>query len=234
MNEIAHNIISTGSQGNAVVLNDYILIDCGVSFKALKDVYKQLQIVLLTHEHGDHFNKTTIKRLAKERPTLRFGCCEWLVPFLLKCNVSKRNIDVYRIGKTYDYGVFKVSPIKLYHNVQNCGYRLFFGEKKVLYATDTEHLQGITAKDYDLYLIEANYTEEDLEERIIAKTAAGQYCYELNVANRHLSHEQASEFLLQNMGKNSEYVFLHGHKEKSEKVKEWEYIDDSNGKNSRL
>lgn len=226
MSGITYNIISTGSQGNAVVLNNHILIDCGVTFKALKDVYKDLQIVLLTHEHGDHINKATIKRLAQERPTLRFGCCEWLIPILLECNVTKCYIDVFEIGKIYDYKAFKVSPIKLYHNVKNCGYRLFFGAEKAIYATDTAHLDGITAKDYDLYLIEANYTEDDLQERINAKMETGQYCYELNVANRHLSHEQASEFLLKNMGKHSEYVFLHGHKEKPEKVNDWGYADD--------
>ena len=219
-----YNIISTGSQGNAVVVNDCILIDCGVSFKALKNIHKDLKIVLLTHSHIDHFNGKTIKRLVDERPTIRIGCCNWLVKALVDIGIPKQNIDVYKIGKIYDYGVFKLSPIKLYHNVENCGYRLFFGKEKAIYATDTGHLNGITAKDYDLYLIEANYTEEDLEERIIAKTAAGQYCYELNVAERHLSHEQASQFLLENMGKNSQYVFLHGHKDKK-KVDDWEYHD---------
>lgn len=211
-----YNIISTGSQGNAVVLNDYILIDCGVSFKALKDVYKQLKIVLLTHLHTDHFNKTTIKQLAKERPTLRFACCEWLVSDLLDCNVSQRNIDVLEIGKIYDYRAFKVSPIKLYHDVKNAGFRVFIGSEKAIYATDTKHLDGITAKGYDLYLIEANYTEDDLQERINAKMETGQYCYELNVASRHLSHEQASAFLLENMGEHSEYAFLHGHIERGD------------------
>ena len=61
---INYNIISTGSKGNAVVLNGVILVDCGVSFKALNDVYKDLQIVLLTHEHTDHINKTTLKELS--------------------------------------------------------------------------------------------------------------------------------------------------------------------------
>ena len=208
-----------------MILNNSIAVDMGVTFKALNDVYKKLLIVLLTHEHTDHLNKTTIKRLAQERPTLRFGCCEWLVNDLVKAGVSKHNIDVFEIGKMYDYGVFKVSPIKLYHNVDNCGYRVFMGGKKALYATDTEHMQGIKAKDYDLYMIEANYTEEDLQERINAKLEAGQYCYELNVAGRHLSHEQASDFLFANMGKNSKYVFLHGHKEKGAKVQDWGYAD---------
>lgn len=117
-----------------------------------------------------------------------------------------------------------MSPIKLYHNVENCGYRLFVGQEKAIYATDTGHLQGITAKDYSLYLIEANYTEDDLEQRIREKTATGQYCYELNVAERHLSYEQASEWLLANMGQKSEYCFLHQHKDKR-KPQEWEYTD---------
>lgn len=219
-----YNIISTGSQGNAVVVNNNILIDVGVSFKALKDVYKDLQIVLLTHIHTDHFNGKTIKRLADERPTIRIGCCEWLVNDLVEAGVPKQQIDVFEIGKIYDYKAFKVSPIKLYHNVQNCGYRVLANGEKAIYATDTEHLQGITAKDYDLYMIEANYTDEDLQERINAKLEAGEYSYELNVASRHLSHEQASEWLMENMSVKSEYVFLHGHKDKK-KSQEWEYAD---------
>lgn len=86
-------------------------------------------------------------------------------------------------------------------------------------------MRGIVAKDYSLYLIESNYQEDDLEQRIIEKTAAGQYCYELNVASRHLSHEECSEWLMQNMGQKSEYVLLHQHKSK-EKPKEWEYADE--------
>ena len=207
-----------------MIINRFIAVDMGVSFKALKDVYKDLRIVLLTHEHNDHVKKATIKRLAFERPTLRWACCEWLVPILLDCNVSERNIDVLEIGKMYDYKAFKVSPIKLFHDVPNCGYRLYFEDKKVIYATDTEHLEGITAKDYDLYMIEANYTEEDLQRRIEAKKATGEYSYEQNCALRHLSHEQASEFLLANMGEHSDYVFLHQHQSK-QKSNDWDYAE---------
>ena len=171
-----YNIIATGSTGNAVVLNNCILIDCGVTFKALKKVYKDLKIVLLTHCHTDHINPTTIKTLARERPTLRFACCEWLVKDLVDCNVATRNIDVLEIGKMYDYGLFKVSQFKLYHDVKNCGYRVFFGDKKAMYATDTRSLEGITAKGYDLYMIEANYEDDELQERIQAKLGTGEYC----------------------------------------------------------
>ena len=47
-----YEIIASSSAGNAVVLNKNILIDVGVSFKALKNVYRNLSLVLLTHIHS--------------------------------------------------------------------------------------------------------------------------------------------------------------------------------------
>lgn len=115
-----YRIISSCSMGNATIIRDSILLDCGVSFKKLEGYYKKLKIVLLTHSHSDHFKRETIKKLAKERPTLRFACCEWLLQPLLDCGVSKTNIDILQIGTKYDYKLFKVIPIKLYHDVPQC------------------------------------------------------------------------------------------------------------------
>lgn len=209
-----YNIISSCSKGNATVIRDIILIDCGISFKQLIKVYKNIKIVLLTHIHRDHFDKITIKRLAEERPTLRFACCEWLQNELIKCGVDKRNIDVLEIGKKYDYKLFKIVPIKLYHDVPQCGYRVLFKDYKVIYATDTKTLDGISAKNYDLYLIEANYTKEEMEERIRIKQEQYKYAYEFRAKVNHLSKEKADKFLLENMGGNSKYVYMHQHIEK--------------------
>lgn len=209
-----YNIISSCSKGNATVIRDIILIDCGVSFKQLIKVYKNLKIVLLTHIHRDHFNNVTIKKLAEERPTLRFACCKWLFEELIKCGVDKRNIDVLEIGKKYDYKLFKIVPIRLYHDVPQCGYRVLFEDYKVIYATDTKTLDGISAKKYDLYLIEANYTKEEMEERIRIKQEQYKYAYEFRAKENHLSKEETDQFLLENMGENSRYVYMHQHIEK--------------------
>lgn len=206
-----YKIISTGSKGNAVIINNIVMIDCGVSYKALREVWRGLKLVLLTHIHGDHFKKTTIKRLAKERPTLRFACCEWLKAPLTECGV--KNIDVLEPGKKYDYGTFKVSPFELYHDVPNCGYRLYFGNEKALYATDTSTMDGIQAGNYDLYFIECNYEDEELIERIHKKEREGKFSYEKSVPGRHLSKRQCNEFLYNNMGYKSKYIYLHEHKE---------------------
>lgn len=209
-----YDIISTGSKGNAVVIND-ILIDCGVPFKALSSVYKHIKLVLLTHQHSDHFRPSTVKRLAAERPTLRFGCCEWLVKMLLGCGVSKSNIDVLKIGVRYDYGKFAVVPVKLYHDVPNCGYRLYFGRTRVFYATDTRTLEGIDAKGYDYYFVEANYITDEMRERIKAKQENDEYAYEIRAMNEHLSKEDAEAWIYRNMTQKGKYIFLHGHIDES-------------------
>ena len=208
------NIISTGSKGNAVVINDHILIDCGVPFKALEPVKKDLRLVLLTHIHGDHLNPRTVRALSKERPALRWGCCEWMVKPLLDAGVDKRQIDVLdpAIPAFEMYGnLCSIRPVMLTHNVPNCGYHILSNGERLFYATDTGTLDGIEARCYDLYMVEANHTRADLEARMEAKRAAGEFSYEWAAAQNHLSKEQAEEWLYQQMGPNSRYVFLHQH-----------------------
>lgn len=224
-----YNIISTGSKGNAVVIGGIILIDCGVPFSALKGVYKDIKLVLLTHIHSDHFVPSTIKLLHERRPSLRFACCKWLVSDLIKAGVCKYNIDVLEIGVMYDYGAFKVSPVRLYHNVPNAGYRLYFGTKKVFYATDTSTLDGISAKNYDLYMVEANYDPKRIIQDINEKKLKGEYAYEMNVLKNHLSVDDCNEFIKRNMGSNSEYVYLHQHK-----YSEGDDVGDNIGNNNRI
>ena len=139
---------------------------------------------------------------------------------LVEAGVPKHSIDVYEIDKVYDYGAFKISPVRLCHDVPQCGYRIFIGNEKALYATDTANLDGIEASDYDLYLIEGNYGEAEIQDRIEEKRLSGEYCYEQRVIHTHLSKEQAEEFLLENMGENSHYEYLHGHRDKSERENE--------------
>lgn len=207
-------VIATGSGGNAVLLNDNILIDCGVSYKAVEKIKECIKLVLLTHIHSDHFKRSTIKRLAFERPGIRFGCGEWLRDPLLECGVAPCRIDVYQMDSVYNYGAFKVSPVAVYHDVPNCGYRVFSEKEKAIYITDTVTLDGISAPDYDLYLVEANYNEEAIKEKIRKKQSSGQYAYELKSMKRHLSEKQCNNWLYENMGRGSEYIYLHRHIEK--------------------
>lgn len=211
---MTYNIIATGSSGNAVIINDSILIDCGVPFKTLEPYVKDLRLVLLTHAHADHFKASTARKLHKLRPALRFGCCEWMVGPLLEAGVDKRAIDVYEIRGGRWYPNFcDIHPLPLVHDVPNCGYIIAQCGERVFYATDTATLENLNAKKCDLYMIEANHTQEEIDARIAAKLDAGEYPYELEAKRNHLSQEQALNWLVKNMGQNSKYVFLHQHKE---------------------
>lgn len=220
---IEYDILATGSIGNAVVINSEILIDCGVSMKLLREsgYIPKLKLVLLTHVHGDHFNPATVRALHKERLALRWGCCEWMVPHLLEAGVDKRSIDVTQPTEPWEsshaliYNNFViVDPVYLVHDVPNCGWIVHKDHKYLFYATDTSTLDHIEAKDYDLYLIEANHIRAEIEERIAKKQARGEFSYEFRATQNHLSQEQAMEWLARNAGPNSRYQFLHQHKEK--------------------
>ena len=203
---IQAQVISSGSEGNAVIYDKAIMVDCGVTLKALNEVKCSLKIVLLTHKHGDHLKLRTLQRLQAERPTLRVACGN----FLLEELPCIKNIDVLQVGKIYDYGAFKVSPVKLYHDVPNFGWRIFLNSgQKIFHATDTVHLEGITAKGYDLYAIEHNYCEEYIQQAIEEAHAKGEYTHAYGNINTHLSMQQARAFIEANRKESSEVLELH-------------------------
>lgn len=181
------------------------MVDCGLPFSKIKPYLYQLQLVLLTHEHSDHINLTTLKTLQFERPSLRIGCCDWMLDKLS----GLKNIDVYNIGSCYEYGHFSIYPIKLYHDVPNCGYKIIKGDYKIIHATDTAHLNGIDAKGYDLYAIEHNYNEDTTDNIISAAKLKGEYCHRQVAINSHLSEQQANDFIYKNKGDKYEVLRLH-------------------------
>ena len=212
------NILATGSDGNATIFNESILIDCGVPFKALKHHYKRFQLVLLTHVHGDHFNPATVRKLSEMKPAIRWGCCEWMVKPLLDAGVYKRQIDVYvpnHFARYARQGV-GIKPFRTPHNVPNCAYLIQTPDGVAFYATDCGTLDGITAKDCDLYFVEANHSTAELEKRAAAKLDAGEFAYEIRAAENHLSEEQATAWLAENMGPNSLWIPMHQHRTKGE------------------
>lgn len=202
-----YKIISSSSKGNSVIYDNSIMVDCGISFDSIKPFLKDLQIILLTHEHKDHVNYSTLKKIIFERPGIRIGYCnDWFL------ELQGRNIDRFKIGSIYDYGLFKISPFKLYHDIENCGYRIFINNYKIFHATDSNHLEEILAPNYDLYAIESNYDEETIFERILEKESIGEFAYQRYSINSHLSEQQANNFFYKNKKDTSILLRLHKHK----------------------
>lgn len=214
MNEFTLDVLQTGSSGNCLILSDVLALDMGVTYKTVAPYVRSLQLVFVGHEHGDHFKASTIRALAQNRPSLRFCGGPWMISRFLSAGVSKANIDVLEAGKRYDYGAFQIEPVPLFHNVPNFGLKIFINGKRVIYIVDTGSVAGIEAKDFDYFLLESNHSRAEIQARIAAKQAAGEFAYEIEASRNHLSFEQAMDWLAANMGPNSQYIFLHQHKER--------------------
>ena len=213
-----YNILSTGSCGNSIIVNNYLMLDCGLPYSKIRDYLKEIKVIFISHLwlHSDHCNKRTIKKIAYEKPNIKFIVGNFLVADLLLLGVIKKNIITFDTGKWYDIGIFKVRMDYLFHDCpNNCLHIEFKNREKLLYATDTSSIDHIQAEGYDLYLIEANYeTDDELIEKIKEQEEKGEYSYYNRVLKTHLSQLQAINWLDKNKGVNSEYCFIHQHLEK--------------------
>ena len=185
---IDYKVLQTGSSGNCVIVNNIIALDMGIPYKKIFPYARSLCLVFVGHEHGDHFKKSTIQALAAERPTLRFCGGPWMTRKFIDAGVDKRKIDVLEAGESYDYGLFRIEPVPLHHNVPNFGLKIFIGGKKLIYIVDTGFIDDVEAKNFNLYLVEANHQQAEIEARIKAKKSAGEYAYEYEAKRNHLSH----------------------------------------------
>lgn len=206
------NIIQTGSSGNCVILNNTIALDMGISYNKILPYIKDLQLVFVSHEHHDHFKKSTIKRIALERPTIRFCGGPFLANQFINSGVQVQSIDILEVSKHFNYGKFHIEPIELFHDVSNYGLKIYMDGEKVIYIVDTGYIDHIEAKNFDLYLIEANHKKEEIESIIQEKQCNGEFSYEVRASKNHLSQEQAFDWLAKNAGPKSKYVFLHQNK----------------------
>ena len=112
-------------------------------------------------------------------------------------------------GIKYDLGLLKVRLVYLFHDVDNYALKWEINGKKGIYAVDTNKIDHIVAQDYDLYLIESNYNEDLLEQHIQECEDEDRLYYLDRVKRTHLSSKACNDFLLENMGENSEYVRIH-------------------------
>jgi L-ascorbate metabolism protein UlaG (beta-lactamase superfamily) len=211
-----YKVISTGSKGNAVLINGVILIDIGVSFKTIKKYLKDIKLVLLTHIHGDHLNKKTLKKVMAERPSLRVACCPELYETVVETAGKTTEIDVLTRMDMFKYdNIATINYTYLYHDVANVAWHVELptGEK-ALYATDTIRVDHIKAKDYDVYFLESNFLEEEIQEQIDEKKRQLEYAYQERAIETHLSHEKAEEFFIKNATPTSLWVKMHESKNK--------------------
>ena len=208
--EIDYLKIGSGSKGNAILVQTKLLLDCGVSYVKLARYLRYIKVIFVSHQHQDHLLPTTIKKISYNYPNIKFVTSSKEVVIKLKnLGVDKKNIFYLTPKKWYSLGIMKVKTEPLEHDAENYGLKWEYESKKGFYATDTSSLDNIRAENYDLYLIEANYSEELLKKHIEECEDENQLYYLSRVKYTHLSQEQANSFLIENMGDNSKYEYIH-------------------------
>ena len=127
-------------------------------------IAQSLDVLFITHEHGDHFNATTSAVLARESD------CRFVVP--ANCEAKARTIGVpeervciARPRASFDLPGIHVEPLRALHgdrhqavyrhaNLDDCGYVLTLGDQRLLQPGDSVLLQEqLELTDIDILFI---------------------------------------------------------------------------------
>lgn len=214
-------IVSTGSKGNAVVLGGAVLIDCGVPLSRLEPYIAGLRCILITHRHGDHLRVPTLRAITERRPGLAVICPEDCAGLIAEaCRHAQvlpapSGHSICLLGQSgprvpYIPDIF-VHGYDVPHDVPCLAYWLRIGNDSAFYATDCMDLYDVNPPRAGMYLIEANYAEEDLQARTAAALDRGSAFHERRVRGTHMSREDAMLWLMQHAGPTAKIILLHQH-----------------------
>lgn len=131
-------------------------------------------------------------------------------------------IDEYKVevkeNEKFDIKSLTIVPFSLDHDVKNYGYLIKdnISGYKLCYITDTGMIDYLSFKDVDCFLIESNCDEDDLDYEDYK---------EVRVFNTHLSMQQTSRFLNNNVNHNTKHCLLcHISSKEENYLKHQEYI----------
>ena len=184
-------IIKSSSKGNAYLFDDTILIDCGIAFKHLESYVDKIKLVLLTHEHSDHINVPTLKKLVNEYEK------KVVAPIFLKNKLKDiNNINFVTTDTVINTKKYTISMYELVHDVQNVGYFITnkFTSKNHLHITDTFNTPSIDKRIHSLS-IETNYCEFKIDELIEDDVNNDRYSHYIKSRKNHLSVQKALNFI---------------------------------------
>ena len=224
-------VIASGSTGNCTYVetkNHKILIDTGISKKgievALNSIeveFKEIDTVLITHEHDDHIR--SLSAVLKKSEIMCYmtegtykaiinGKNEVLKKTLAERLESNYIILLNRLNKSINYPdilldetVINVLPT--FHDaLEPVGYKISCLDKSVVYITDTGYVHNSlyeTICDSDCYVLEFNHDPQVL----MASDRSLNLKRRILSDHGHLSNEDAFVTLSKIMGEKTRLVF---------------------------
>lgn len=225
--------IASGSSGNCIYTgseNTHLLVDAGISAKRIEAGLKELQVegkdiqgLLITHEHSDHIKGVGILARKFGLPIYATeGTIGQMKSMKSLGTVDESLYHVIRADQSFQIGDMEIEPFRISHDAaEPVAYRFRCGEKCAAVATDmgvyndyiVEHL-----KNLDVLLLEANHDIQMLQ--------VGPYPYPLKRRilgeKGHLSNESAGQLLCRILHDHMKKIYL-GHLSKENNYAELAY-----------
>ena len=190
------NVYGSSSKGNCYFLtngNDTLCLDLGV--KKLDNLdWNNVSGIIITHVHNDHCGG--IKDIKNYYKGKYYSNKETLDKIPIIDEYKQEVIG----GEKFSIGTFDIVAFDLYHDVKCYGYLIkdTISNTKILYITDTGHI-NYKFKDIYYFLIESNNVESEL---------TFEDYKEVRLYDTHLSMEQTSRFLKENINHNTKKIIL--------------------------
>ncbi|MCF8000819.1 MAG: MBL fold metallo-hydrolase [Halanaerobiales bacterium] len=200
--EIEVSVLSSGSSGNSIYINDgknSFLIDAGLSGKKLINRLKKIDVtpqdldgILITHEHKDHTKGVGILSRRLDIPIYAneetWAVCESELGKLKDENMQS-------FTGNFSFGNFDIKPIAISHDARApVSYVVYRENKKMVFATDMGYINEELMKELkniDLLLLESNHDIDMLMSgsypRFLKRRIRGE--------KGHLSNDAAAQIL---------------------------------------
>lgn len=207
--------LASGSSGNSIYLgteNTKILVDCGISFKNLKERLSKIHVgidqidaILITHEHADHIKglEMIVKKLG-----IPVFCNGDTAKAICQTITERPKFKIFCTGEEFSYSDIKVHPFSIQHDtVDPVGFTFAFNDMKIGLCADLGFATKLVAmhlKDCDYLYLEANHDEE------MVHSSPRPLLYKQRVLSRqgHLSNTSAGELLLEIYSERLKHVYL--------------------------
>ena len=167
--------LASGSKGNAILLSvgkTRILIDAGISLKALKNHLTALDIplesidaIMISHEHHDHISGLKMLALKQEIPVItNYETAKAIAASLQDCPKFK----LFTTGETFEFQDLEITPFSVKHDaVDPVGFSILTEKQKIGIATDigkvTKQVSHLLKECHILY-VEANHDPQLLQQ----------------------------------------------------------------------
>ena len=188
------------------------LIDCGASslpvMKRLGVVRDGIDLILITHFHGDHFGGLPFFLLdaqftRRTRPLAIAGpqgietrLAQLMEALFEHSSKTKQRFDLSVValnpGESRTFGAIKVTPYPVVHGESGgpfLAYRIEAGGRIISYSADTEWTDTLisAARDADLFIAEAYYYDKIVKNHLSLKTLEA-HLPEINARRVILTH----------------------------------------------